>query len=179
MSAQPVRVDLLDLSIKPEKAWYRQFWPWFLIILPASVVVACLFTIKLAIQYGDTVVRDDYYKDGLAINESIARDRLAISLGLSGVLEIAQEEIILQLSGIDIDAVSATFHHPFDADLDITTLLVKTESEGFYRSNQFVQKQRWYVELTPLAEDVLSAGDWKIQAEQDFRNSSFLVFGER
>ncbi len=27
--------------------WYKQFWPWFLIALPASVVVASLITVTL------------------------------------------------------------------------------------------------------------------------------------
>jgi hypothetical protein len=30
--------------------WYKQFWPWFLISLPAAVVVASMFTIKIAID---------------------------------------------------------------------------------------------------------------------------------
>ena len=30
--------------------WYRQGWPWFLILLPATVVVACFITLYLARQ---------------------------------------------------------------------------------------------------------------------------------
>ena len=32
------------------KVWYKQFWPWFLISLPASVVVASMFTISIAVE---------------------------------------------------------------------------------------------------------------------------------
>ncbi len=39
------------------QAWYRQFWPWFLIALPASTVVACMFTIWLAISNPEEVLR--------------------------------------------------------------------------------------------------------------------------
>jgi hypothetical protein len=30
--------------------WYRQFWPWFIIALPASAVIASFFTLWLAIS---------------------------------------------------------------------------------------------------------------------------------
>ena len=39
--------------------WYRQFWPWFIIALPASVVVASFFTLWLAISNPDQLVVDD------------------------------------------------------------------------------------------------------------------------
>ena len=48
--------------------WYRQFWPWFLIALPATVVVAGLTTWWIAAHKADSLVVDDYYKEGLAIN---------------------------------------------------------------------------------------------------------------
>lgn len=48
--------------------WYKQFWPWFLISLPLSVVIASIVTINLAIQTDDGLVSDDYYKEGLAIH---------------------------------------------------------------------------------------------------------------
>lgn len=39
--------------------WYKQFWPWFIIALPASVVVASFFTLWLAISNPDHLVVDD------------------------------------------------------------------------------------------------------------------------
>ena len=36
------------------KPWYRQFWPWFLIALPGSVVVASMVTIWLAASTSDS-----------------------------------------------------------------------------------------------------------------------------
>jgi hypothetical protein len=37
--------------------WYRQFWPWFIISLPAAAVVACMVTIWLAVTNPDAIVR--------------------------------------------------------------------------------------------------------------------------
>jgi hypothetical protein len=39
--------------------WYKQFWPWFIIALPASVVVASFFTLWLAISNPDQLVVDE------------------------------------------------------------------------------------------------------------------------
>ena len=39
--------------------WYRQFWPWFIIALPASAVIASFFTLWLAISNPDQLVVSD------------------------------------------------------------------------------------------------------------------------
>ena len=44
---------MTDLDTKP---WYRQFWPWFIIALPASAVVASLYTVSLAVRTTDSLV---------------------------------------------------------------------------------------------------------------------------
>ena len=51
--------------------WYKQFWPWFLIILPLVVVIASLYTVYLAVSDPDPVIEDDYYHQGLTINKRI------------------------------------------------------------------------------------------------------------
>jgi len=40
-------------------AWYKQFWPWFIIALPASAVIAGFITLWLAITHPDPLVIDD------------------------------------------------------------------------------------------------------------------------
>ena len=42
-----------------EPPWYRQFWPWFIIALPASAVIASLITFYLAVSRPDYVVIED------------------------------------------------------------------------------------------------------------------------
>ncbi|MFN3587654.1 MAG: FixH family protein, partial [Moraxellaceae bacterium] len=65
------------------RPWYRQFWPWFIMSLPAAAVVAGLTTVWIAVKNQDSVVRDDWYKDGKSINQSFARDDAARARGLS------------------------------------------------------------------------------------------------
>jgi hypothetical protein len=49
---------------------------------PAVVVVAGFITLWLAISSDDGLVSDDYYKQGLTVNQRLQRDHLAGDLGL-------------------------------------------------------------------------------------------------
>ncbi len=50
-------------AVTAEPPWYRQFWPWFIIALPASAVIAGFYTLYLAIsQPVQLVVTDDEYR---------------------------------------------------------------------------------------------------------------------
>jgi len=39
--------------------WYKQFWPWFIIALPASAVIAGFTTLWIAISNPDAMVLTD------------------------------------------------------------------------------------------------------------------------
>jgi hypothetical protein len=54
-------------------AWYRQRWPWLLVAGPFLVVVASLASAWIAVKSDDGVVADDYYRQGLLINQKLAR----------------------------------------------------------------------------------------------------------
>ena len=58
--------------------WYREPWPWILMAGPFTVVVAGMITLWLALESSDGMVADDYYKRGLAINQTLSRERLAL-----------------------------------------------------------------------------------------------------
>ena len=92
--------------------WYKQFWPWFLISLPLSVVIASLYTINLAIQTDDGLVSDDYYKDGLAIHKDADSSARARALGI--VADLGYDH--------DTGAVSMQLAEPLQAEPKILTL---------------------------------------------------------
>lgn len=66
--------------------WYRHRWPWLLAIAPTAALIAGVFTFWLAATTGDSMVVDDYYRQGRAINQQLARDRQAGALGLQATL---------------------------------------------------------------------------------------------
>ena len=57
--------------------WYVHFWPWFIVALLGTTVVAGLTTVYIAASGADSLVVDDYYKEGKAINRDLAQDHEA------------------------------------------------------------------------------------------------------
>jgi uncharacterized protein len=51
--------------------WYREPWPWLLAAGPFIVVVASLTSAWIAVKTDDGVVAQDYYKQGLLINQRL------------------------------------------------------------------------------------------------------------
>ncbi|MGD9265288.1 MAG: FixH family protein [Lysobacterales bacterium] len=49
-------------DMQETKPWYRHFWVWFIIALPAAAVAAGLFTLWLAVSNPDSLVisADEY-----------------------------------------------------------------------------------------------------------------------
>ena len=55
------------MSAPTAKPWYRQLWPWLLIIPPAVAVIGGGLTLYLAITRPDALVRQDCVKDGVVM----------------------------------------------------------------------------------------------------------------
>jgi len=107
--------------------WYRQFWPWFLIVLPGSVVIAAFVTLYIATRHADDLVVDEYYKDGLAINRQLAKQEAARELGYSARLTVLGERIEVETTGIEGQAnLRLQLSHPLEADRDFTVQLTRT-----------------------------------------------------
>lgn len=112
--SKPLPPSATDRTTPP---WYRQGWPWALILGPALVVVACIITTWLAIRTTDPVVVDDYYRAGLAVNRSLEREQAASRLGLKAHLQFAGDgglTLVLEAAGEPAwpDAVQLTLAHP-------------------------------------------------------------------
>ena len=52
------------MSTETALPWYRQMWPWLLIVPPAAAVIGGGITLYLAISRPDVLVRDDCHRDG-------------------------------------------------------------------------------------------------------------------
>jgi len=104
--------------------WYKQFWPWFLIALPGSVVIASIFTVIIAFESADTVVTDNYYKEGLAINRDLSRQQLAEKMNVKAQMQLNHDKLRLQISSDanKAETLLLRFVHPTLADLDQQTV---------------------------------------------------------
>ncbi len=151
------------------KPWYKQFWPWFLIALPGSVVIAGIATIIIATKNSDSLVKANYYKEGLAINESIGRQKKAAELGLSFTLEVKDKQVVLTSSQpVDYPIIYLFMQHPVHESKDFTLALSRSSDTQFiakdvmlgafnYRvrlyppDNQWEILERWHPEKSPTS----------------------------
>jgi hypothetical protein len=135
--------------------WYKQFWPWFLMALPASAVVAGIITIFIAMNNPDGLVKDDYYKAGLGINRTLEREQRAAALGLHAGLEWhpQQQQLSLQLEAhqpITSKRLLLDLIHPTRSGQDIRIPLLR-QGSNFYQGllAQTPAAGNWYLIITP------------------------------
>lgn len=130
--------------------WYQQFWPWFLILLPASVVVASLYTMYLASSGADDLVVDDYYKDGLAINRQLEKKQRSEALGISARPIFRDGQVTVRVDGpVEVAALDLLLSHPLEADRDFA-LVVTRSGPGIYRgelTDTVAPRWHWTLEL--------------------------------
>jgi len=114
-------------SLKP---WYREPWPWILAAGPFIVVIAGLTTAWIAIKTNDGLVTEDYYKKGLAANQTIAQSERAIKAGLTAGVHVTADVLTVSLQAADAKFVMpptllVTISHPTRAGLDQTRLMTR------------------------------------------------------
>ncbi len=68
--------------------WYREPFVWVLIVIPMTAVVMGFLILYYSITTEDGLVDDDYYQDGLAINQVLDRDNAARQYGLTAMLQL-------------------------------------------------------------------------------------------
>ncbi|KFK56602.1 CcoH, partial [Vibrio vulnificus] len=80
----------------------KQFWRWFLIILPLKVVVSTIVTVEIFSQNSVPLVAEDYYKKGKEINIHISNLNVAKELGLNTTVSSDYNVVIIEFSKVDL-----------------------------------------------------------------------------
>lgn len=160
------------------RPWYRQFWPWFLIAMLGSVVVACVITIRIAFQNPDSIVRDNYYRDGLVINQELAASQRARDLQLSALLawDAASGQVEIRMQGEPVVAAGLVLAlvHPRHASDDIE-LILRAVDERLYATTlpESLPQQlqgKWELQLNPQAGE-----EWQLRGWIDFRTQHAVL----
>ncbi len=152
----------------PSKPWYRQFWPWFVFALPLSSVIAGLVTVYIAFEGADSLVSDSYYKDGLAINRDIGRERQAQKLGVRTELSHSQGMLRIRLqqdAGSSPPALTVRFRHATRAERDFL-LTASRDAAGDYRAElPELIGGKWDVLVEPRDQTWRLSGRWILPRE--------------
>jgi hypothetical protein len=140
----------------PATQWYKQFWAWVVFGLPACAVIAGLVTVWIAHDGADTLVKDQYYKEGLAINRTLEQQQRAEDMGLQALLSFNPHPnnpdklaLALELTGNIIpDTLQLQFDHPVEPAQDFT-LVLKGNGQGSYFSAlpASTRNNHWYLSL--------------------------------
>lgn len=149
------------------KPWYRYGWVWFLIGIPASSVILGSVFIYISFTQADSLVADDYYKQGRGINQRLEKDQAAADRGITLTPTIRAQSngnqrievrFIANAGTVPPELLRLRLSHPTLDRKDILATLVKSGS-GLYRSEvPGISAGRWYVQL----EDENS--EWRVRS---------------
>jgi uncharacterized protein len=153
--------------------WYRHRWPWLLMIMPSIAIVGGFFTWWLAATANNSLVVDDYYREGRAINQQLARDDRAAKLGLSASLTQrispaapTAPGVVLRLSSTQgatelPDWLSLRLVHATESALDAALRLTHQGNGRYEGAGILPASGNWIVQL----ED--PTRDWRLVARTD------------
>ena len=165
-------------------SWYKQFWPWFLIALPMTAVAASIATIIIASRTADTLVADNYYKAGLAINQVLDHKRLAKKYQITATLHYANTLLTVLLAANDPAAIkdeklTLKFIHPTLRERDYSVQLGRAGTQG--KQVRFIGQlptdlpaspgANWYLQLAPANRD---KPVWRLDGKLNMRTHAQL-----
>ena len=162
--------------------WWQHRWPWIILFMLSSVIVACMVTIYLAVTTRDSLVADDYSKQGRGINQRLEKDQRAFELGVtarlgytSSPLTISELTIELQTREPEaavvrsgVTAPSPAFlvlelSHPTLAQLDRKLVLrrVSEDSLSYRIQTEPLAAAYWHAAVYPPEKD------WRVRTRLD------------
>lgn len=153
-----------DMEI-PSRPWYREPWPWILMAGPAAVVAGSVVTAYLAVAHDDPLVVDSYYKEGLAINRVLERDRAARQAGYQARLLFSEDgsrvRVHLAAASALPDSLRLHMVHPTRAELDRAATLRATQAGWYEGEIGLSAAPRWRVQLEDDRRGWRLTGEWR------------------
>jgi hypothetical protein len=168
-----------EREVREGLPWYRHFYVWLIIGLLGTAVTASLWTVGIAFENADSLVRDDWYADGAQINRRLEKEETARRLGIRAGLHVDVEtgEVWLDLMGDGSDGVDALrleLSHPTQSQKDRVLALQRDPSGRFRGQLERRIAGRWYAILSPA-----SGGeeDWRVTRTVRFPNEGTIELG--
>lgn len=166
-----------DSQTEAQKPWYKHFWPWFIMAIPGSSVIAGIAMIIVANDGADTLVKENYYKEGLAINQHIEKLNHAKELAISAVATINKDKLELKINANSAinEQLFIEFRHATQADKDFKIALQRSASGDYFafidEQQGLQQRNKWYLTLKPFSER------WELESNWHYPVTSTANFG--
>nr|WP_314900474.1 FixH family protein [uncultured Deefgea sp.] len=134
-----------------EKPWYKHPHVWLLITFPVLAILGGMHMLYLAATSKDSLVSDNYYKEGNNINQRLQLEKAALAKGITAqvILGDNQQSIRILLNKKELGPIKLKIVHPTMNGLDQEITLSK-QTGGMYIGNlkQPLQAGNWHVELS-------------------------------
>ena len=149
--------------------WYKNKWVWLVISIPVMAVMMSFTTAYFAVFGADTLVRDNYYKDGLAINQELDYETRAKNLGIKAQIMIDARTGVLsvQLENYENypERLNLIVLHPTVAEKDQDVLLKHVEQGRYTGTIDSVITGRYHLQLMSEVQK------WRIKAYRELGSS--------
>jgi len=132
-------------------------------------VVAGFITYGLAARTENALVADNYYKEGLAINQVLDAERRARDLGLTAQIRLDEKQVRVELKGLPQmpGRVRLQIVHPTHVRFDMSFDLSPDKGGSFERTLSedeigalHAAASRWWVRLEDGESTWRLTGDW-------------------
>lgn len=139
------------------RPWYREFWPWFLMLPPALSIAGGVAMVVLATKTPSTLVVEDYARIEELTSERFERDREAARLRLSAEVAFERDagRIELVLSApVSMESSSGlilALRHASNPARDLELNLVR-RGERFVADAE-IAPGNYYLELMPAGRE--------------------------
>jgi hypothetical protein len=124
-------------------------------------VIGGVITLTLAVRSPNALVVDDYYKEGLAINQKMHRLAVAQDMNLQGLLRSDGRLLTLTLSGaapVEEEGLTLRLVHSTRAELDQQLILRRADDGSYIGELDKLSPGTWYLHLQP------ADNRWEIRA---------------
>lgn len=160
------------------KPWHKHPLVWMMILIPFSAIIMGVIMIWLAVDTNDGLVADDYYKQGLAINDVISLDKKAAELGLSAVIAFDNSTRVINVhfdkGSLENYPKSLVLHlqHATHENSDTTVLLDHGIDDQYIgHLKKTISEGVWYFEIVDRDG---SEAIWKINTRSHVREKNTI-----
>ncbi len=139
-------------------------------LIPFLTVIAGIITYFIAADKPHSLVKDDYFKKGLAINQSIEKQQQAKTLNLTAALSFDVETQLINLTMSSSQAlpekIKATFSHLTQADKDQNITFERLTQNNYVAQLPQLVNKKWYILLSDENESWILKSSWHIGDEK-------------
>ncbi len=174
-------------------AWYRYFWPWFIVALLFASLVGGVSLVVIAFTNQDSLVSQLWYESGTQINRRLESEKNAARQSIRAELRIDNTtgEVRVDLTGVGVASVRKLvldLSHPTQSSRDRLISLVRSDSGPFRGQLSAQLSGRWYAVLSPwydapaseppVSSATVDASDpWRLTTTLHLPSLDLLVMG--